>query len=59
MIIVEYIDSFHREKVIHLWTDVFGYAEGRNNPELVIDRKLTANDGLFLLQPMMNRSSAQ
>lgn len=42
-------DSRHREAVIALWRSVFGYAEARNDPALVIDQKVAAADGLFFV----------
>ncbi len=43
-------DNFkHRANVISLWNDVFGYEANHNSPELVIDKKLELNDGLFFI----------
>lgn len=39
----------HRAAVIDLWKDVFGYETPRNDPDLVIDRKLAVDDGLFFV----------
>ena len=47
--IVPFDDGEHREQVVGLWTDVFGYADARNEPGLVIDKKLAAGDGLFFV----------
>jgi ribosomal protein S18 acetylase RimI-like enzyme len=44
-----YEDSRHREQVVALWAGVFGYRDARNEPGLVIDRKVAAGDGLFLV----------
>jgi len=35
--------------VVHLWNAVFGYGTAHNAPALVIDRKLDAADGLFVV----------
>ena len=47
--IVPYDNSEHRDHVISLWVAVFGYEAGHNVPELVIDKKLEADDGLFFV----------
>jgi ribosomal protein S18 acetylase RimI-like enzyme len=44
-----YNDGEHRDQVVGLWTDVFGYTDARNEPGLVIDKKLAAGDGLFFV----------
>ena len=41
--------SIHRTGVVQLWVDVFGYDAPHNDPELVIDRKLAVEDGLFFV----------
>jgi ribosomal protein S18 acetylase RimI-like enzyme len=45
--IVEFDNQKHREQVIALWQEVFGYESEHNNPEIVIDKKIAAEDGLF------------
>lgn len=47
MNIIEYDDERHRYQVIELWKLVFGYPDRRNNPALVIDRKLASDGALF------------
>lgn len=49
MEILPYENKTHREKVIQLWKKVFGYQDKRNDPGLVIDKKLAVNDGLFFV----------
>ena len=44
-----YIDATHREQVIGLWKTVFDYNDPHNRPEVSIDKKLAANDGLFFV----------
>ena len=44
-----YDNREHRAQVIDLWTRVFGYEDSRNDPALVIDKKLAARDGLFFV----------
>lgn len=46
---VPYSDSLHRDQVIGLWKDVFGYEDAHNEPGLVIDKKLAVADGLFFV----------
>jgi ribosomal protein S18 acetylase RimI-like enzyme len=45
----KYNDRKHRQQVIELWQEVFGYDSPRNAPELVIDKKNAVTDGLFLV----------
>ena len=49
MDIVEYSDALYRDQVIELWKLVFGYPDRRNDPALVIDKKLAAEDALFFI----------
>lgn len=42
-------DREHRDQVVDLWTREFGYPDPRNEPGLVIDKKLAAGDGLFFV----------
>jgi len=37
----------HRKQVIDIWTSVFDYRDPRNDPSLVIDKKLAVDDRLF------------
>ena len=39
----------HRDQVISLWKDVFGYEISHNSPDIVIDKKVAFNDGLFFI----------
>lgn len=39
----------HREPVIALWQEVFGYEAEHNAPGLVIDKKCEFGDGLFYI----------
>lgn len=39
----------HRDQVISLWEAVFGYEADHNAPNLVIDKKLDLDDGLFFV----------
>lgn len=47
--IIEYSDRSHRQQVIALWRTVFRYDAPHNMPELSIDKKLAARDGLFFV----------
>ncbi len=42
-------DEEHRIQVMEIWKTVFGYDTARNDPALVIDKKLAVKDGLFLV----------
>lgn len=44
-----YDDARHRDQVIALWREVFGYAAAHNAPGLVIDKKREVRDGLFFV----------
>ncbi len=44
-----YEDLDHRDQVISLWKEVFGYEAAHNAPELIIDKKLEFDDGLFFV----------
>lgn len=45
----------HRDQVIALWKAVFGYESAHNEPTLVIDKKLAADDGLFFVALIANQ----
>jgi ribosomal protein S18 acetylase RimI-like enzyme len=47
--IIPYSDAAHRNQVMTLWETVFGYEAAHNNPKVVIDKKLDANDHLFFV----------
>jgi len=47
--ITTFANADHRAQVIALWTTVFGYDAPHNEPGLVIDRKIAADDGLFFV----------
>ena len=47
--IKEFDNTKHRQEVITLWREVFGYEDARNAPELVIDKKIEVDDGLFFV----------
>lgn len=42
-----FVDVQHREYVIELWRNVFGYETAHNEPNLVLDKKIAENDGLL------------
>ena len=48
-IITIFNNRLHRDKVISLWKDVFGYEANHNAPPLIIDKKLEFGDGLFFI----------
>lgn len=48
-IITAFDTQLHRDQVISLWEDVFGYEADHNAPLLVIDKKLEFGDGLFFV----------
>ncbi len=39
----------YRNQVIEICTSIFGYEDPRNNPSLVIDKKVAINDNLFFI----------
>ena len=47
--IASYDNRLHRDQVISLWKEVFGYEADHNAPQLVIDKKLEFGDGLFYI----------
>ena len=47
--ITPYDDALHRDQVIALWRQIFGYETAHNAPALSIDRKVAVNDGLFFV----------
>jgi ribosomal protein S18 acetylase RimI-like enzyme len=47
--IIAFENIKHRELVIALWKDVFGYEASHNSPDIVIDKKVEFNDGLFFV----------
>jgi ribosomal protein S18 acetylase RimI-like enzyme len=42
-------DDRYKEQVVLLWKTVFGYKDARNDPELAVNKKLEAKDGLFFI----------
>ena len=48
-IITAFDNRLHRDKVISLWKEVFGYEADHNLPQLVIDKKLEFGDGLMFI----------
>ena len=47
--ITKFNNSKHRDQVISLWKEVFGYDANHNAPDLVIDKKINFGDGLFFI----------
>jgi len=47
--ITQFNNLKHREQVVSLWEEVFGYDAKYNAPALVIDKKCAAGDGLFFV----------
>jgi ribosomal protein S18 acetylase RimI-like enzyme len=47
--IISFDNSKHRDQVIALWNEVFGYEAIHNAPDLVIDKKIEFGDGLFFV----------
>ena len=46
---LEFNNGKHREQVVALWKNVFGYETARNDPGFVIDKKIAMEDGLFFV----------
>lgn len=42
-------DDRYRDQVAEIWKTALGYADARNDPDMAIDKKLRANDGLFFV----------
>ena len=49
MEIVTFDNQQHREQVVSLWREVFGYESVHNSPEVTIEKKNIAGDGLFFV----------
>jgi ribosomal protein S18 acetylase RimI-like enzyme len=47
--IIEFDNGRHRDQVIALWQEIFGYKDARNHPGFVIDKKISVKDGLFFV----------
>ncbi len=47
--ILEYNNVKHRDQVVALWKNIFGYRAARNDPGFVIDQKISMLDGLFFV----------
>lgn len=47
--IIPYDDLKHREEVLALWREVFGYDTAHNDPELLLDKKLEVQDELLFV----------
>ena len=47
--IVRFNSKRHKNQVIELWTNVFGYESARNNPRLAIEKKEAVSDALFFV----------
>ena len=47
--IVRFNSKRHKDQVIELWTNVFGYESSRNDPHLAIEKKEAVSDGLFFV----------
>ncbi|MDC7125442.1 MAG: GNAT family acetyltransferase [Spirochaetales bacterium] len=48
MKIERFDDAKHRNHVITLWKSVFGYPDRRNEPDLVISKKIEIDDQLYV-----------
>ncbi len=48
MIVTTYDNAEHRQQVVDLWKDAFGYEVSYNSPGLVIDQKIAHDDFLFV-----------
>jgi ribosomal protein S18 acetylase RimI-like enzyme len=49
VIITPFANATHREQVIALWKSVFGYEAAHNDPGLVINKKIAADNDLFFV----------
>lgn len=48
-IVTTFDNRLHRDQVVSLWEEVFGYEADQNVPRLVIDKKLGFGDDLFFI----------
>jgi ribosomal protein S18 acetylase RimI-like enzyme len=48
-IIQRFDTRIHRDQLIQLWQQVFGYASAHNAPQFVIEKKLAVGDGLLFV----------
>ena len=48
-LITTFNDRLHRDQVVSLWNEVFGYDAKHNVPQLVIDKKIEFGDELFFV----------
>ncbi|HEX3018790.1 MAG TPA: GNAT family acetyltransferase [Chitinispirillaceae bacterium] len=55
MEILNYDDNKHRSQVVNIWKSVFNYKDSRNDPEFLIDCKLSVNDNLFFVAVSQNQ----
>jgi ribosomal protein S18 acetylase RimI-like enzyme len=53
--IVDFDNVQHRNPVIALWKDIFGYKDARNRPGFVIDQKISVGDDLFFVALQQER----
>lgn len=47
--ITDFENYKHRDQVVSLWKEVFRYEASHNSPDIVIDKKVEFNDGLFFV----------
>jgi ribosomal protein S18 acetylase RimI-like enzyme len=47
--ITAFYNKKHRDQVVSLWETVFGYETSHNAPNIVINKKIEFNDGLFFI----------
>ncbi len=47
--IIPFDNEKHRSQVLDIWSSIFSYEEPRNDPALVINKKLAVDDGLFFV----------
>jgi len=47
--IVRFNSNRHKDQVVELWTNIFGYESERNDPRLTIEKKEAVSDGLFFV----------
>ena len=47
--IITFDNKEHRNQVIEIWDSIFKYSDQRNDPALIIDKKIAVNDNLFFI----------
>lgn len=55
IVIIPFNNEEHRNQVIDIWSTIFRYSDKRNDPALIIDKKLAVDDNLFFIAVENNK----